>query len=68
MKNGDKVAFLKGKRAGQVWFVHDIAVGYWDDDNGVRHANYTVSVVPKIGAFCALDADYDNLKVVEETK
>ena len=68
MKNGDKVAFLKGKRAGQVWFVHDIAVGYWCDDEGREHENYTVSVVPSVGAFCALHANYDNLQVVEEAK
>ena len=68
MKQYDKVTFLEGKRAGEIWFVNHIQVAYWDDDNGVRHASYDISLVPNVGAFVAIDADYNNLKVVEEAK
>ena len=68
MQVGDKVTFLKGKRVGEVWFVNQLDVGYWCDDEGREHEDYTVSVVPKIGAMISLHADYDNLKVVEEVK
>jgi hypothetical protein len=68
MKIGDEVVFLHGKHAGEIWFVNHIEVAYWDDDDGVRHASYDVSVVPNVGAFCAMNADYDNLQLVERAK
>jgi hypothetical protein len=68
MQVGDKVTFLKGKRAGQVWIVRQLEVGYWCDDEGREHENYTVGVVPNESAMIMLDADYNNLQVVEEVK
>ena len=65
MKADDRVTFLEGKHAGEMWFVNHIEVAYWDDENGVRHASYDVSVVPNKGDYVAFYAEYDNLKVVD---
>ena len=64
MNTGDKVRFIRGKREGQERLVRQLEVGYWTDDSGVVHANYTIGLVPNERAMIMLDANYEDLEVV----
>ena len=64
MKANDKVRFVRGRHAGETWFVNHVEVAYWDDDNGVRHTSYDISVVPSIGAIVAKVAKFEDLEVI----
>ena len=64
MQAGDKVRFTQGKRKGEVWIVRQCDVGYWCDDNGREHEDYTIGLVPNSQAMIMLDARYEDLEVV----
>ena len=64
MKVNDKVRFVRGRHAGETWFVNHVEVAYWSDDDGVRHAEYDVSVVPSVGATVAKVARFEDLEVI----
>ena len=64
MKAGDKVRFTQGKRKGEVWIVRQCDVGYWCDDDGQEHEDYTIGLVPNPQAMIMLDARYEDLEVV----
>jgi hypothetical protein len=65
MNTGDRVRFIRGARQGQEWLVRQLEVGYWTDDSGVVHANYTIGLVPNERAIIMLDAKFEDLEVIK---